>query len=69
MLQEVAEAEGSNVKIFRVNIAVEAELAASFEINGTPTLIMFRDGNMVGRSDGPDPRVEGVELLLSEAFR
>jgi thioredoxin 1 len=69
ILQQVAELESTKTQIFRVNIAVEEELATAYEIEGTPTLIMFQDGSKVGRSDGPPPSVEGIEMLLSEAFR
>ena len=51
VLQQVAAMVKSNEKIFRVNIAVEPELAERYEIQGTPTLIMFsgRDGSWAGR--------------------
>src|SRR5581483_7774312 len=41
ILQEVAEMVKPQETIFRVNIAVERELADSYEIEGTPTLLMF----------------------------
>ena len=51
VLQQVAAMVKSNEKIFRVNIAVEPELAERYEIQGTPTLIMFsgRNGSWTGR--------------------
>ena len=36
-----AETAKSREKIFRVNIAVEQELAGSYGIRGTPTFIIF----------------------------
>src|SRR5450432_1273849 len=60
ILQEVAEAVESRETIFRVNTAVEQELASTYEIVGTPTLIMFLDGNVVGRAEGPRPTVSNV---------
>ncbi len=41
--------------IFRVNVAVEPEIADRYDIQGTPTLIMFLDGKEVGRVEGPSP--------------
>src|SRR6202044_3221416 len=49
VLEKVAEMLKSKEKIFRVNTAVEEELADSYEILGTPTLIMFLNGKDVGR--------------------
>jgi thiol-disulfide isomerase/thioredoxin len=40
VLQQVAEMVKSKGKIFRVNIAVEQELADSYQIRGTPTFIL-----------------------------
>jgi len=47
-------------KIFRVNIAVEQELAGSYQIQGTPTLVMFLNQNEVGRVEGPSPTAQHI---------
>lgn len=56
ILQEVAEMVKSKEEIFRVNTAVEQELTDSYQVQGTPTLIMFMQGREVGRFEGPPPR-------------
>jgi thioredoxin-like negative regulator of GroEL len=55
--------------LFRVNIAVEEDLAGSYRINGTPTLIMFLNGKEVGRVDGPNPTVKSVLAAVTEPFQ
>ena len=60
VLQQVAEMVKSTEKIFRVNVAVEQELADSYQIRGTPTFIMFLNGREVGRVEGPHPTVSSV---------
>jgi thioredoxin 1 len=60
VLQQVAEQVKSKEKIFRVNTAVEQELADSYAIQGTPTLVMFLNGAEVGRDEGPHPSVSTV---------
>ena len=52
VLQQVAETLRTREPIFRVNVAVEADLASAYGIEGTPTLIMFSEGREVGRSVG-----------------
>ncbi len=69
ILREVAESLGTKAKLFRVNIAVEDELSQNFQIEGTPTLVMFRDGKEVGRFEGPPPNVSGILSLISDTFR
>lgn len=68
ILQEVAKSLISKVTIFRVNVGVERELAATFEIQGTPTLIMVLDGSEVGRVEGPRPTTAGIEGAIAQAF-
>jgi len=53
VLEQVAKVVEPGEKIFRVNIAVEPELASSYQIQGTPTLVMFLNRNEVGRVEGP----------------
>jgi len=51
---------GPKEKIFRVNIAIEQELADSYEIQGTPTLIMFLHGRESDESRAHNPTVSSV---------
>lgn len=67
-LQQVAEIVQSTEKIFRVNIAVDAELAESYAIQGTPTLIMFKNGAVVGRDEGPSPNVSNILASIKQAY-
>jgi thioredoxin-like negative regulator of GroEL len=68
VLEEVAEMLKTQERMFRVNIAVEQELARSYQIQGTPSLIMFLDGNEVGRIEGPSPIVSSVLAAVTQPF-
>lgn len=68
LLQQVAQSLKSKVAIFRVNVALERELAATYDIEGTPTLILFLDGAEVGRVEGPNPTVASLVKALTEPF-
>jgi thioredoxin 1 len=67
-LQQVAETLKSKERIFKVNIAVERELARSYEIRGTPTLVMFLHSREVGRVEGPHPATESILAAVTEPF-
>ena len=58
----------SREKIFRVNTALEKELADAYGVGATPTLIMFLDGREVGRVEGPSPTISSVLSAVTEAF-
>jgi thioredoxin 1 len=68
VLQQVAKMVESREKIFRVNTALEKELADAYGVGATPTLIMFLDGREVGRVEGPSPTISSVLTAVTEAF-
>jgi thioredoxin 1 len=68
VLQEVAERLGSREAVLRVNIAIDQELANRYEIEGTPTLVMFLKGVEVGRAVGPDPSVKILWDAVTRPF-
>jgi thioredoxin 1 len=68
VLQHVAEMVRAKEKVFRVNIAVEPALAATYGIEGTPTLVMFLDGREAGRVAGPRPNVSSVLTAVTKPF-
>jgi thioredoxin 1 len=68
VLEQVARMVEPQERIFRVNIAVEQELAACYQIQGTPTLVMFLNQNEVGRVEGPSPTVSSVLAAVTRPF-
>jgi thioredoxin 1 len=69
ILQKVAEMVQPRETIFRVNIALDQELADSYQIAGTPTLIMFLDGSEIARSEGPSPTVANILTTVQQPFQ
>jgi len=68
VLEQVAKMVEPQERIFRVNIAVEQELAGSYQIQGTPTLVMFLNQSEVGRVEGPSPTVSSVLTAVTQPF-
>jgi thioredoxin-like negative regulator of GroEL len=68
VLQQVAVKVKSKENIFRVNVAIEQELAGSYGIQGTPTFVMFLNGREVGRDEGPHPTVSSVMKVVTQPF-
>jgi thioredoxin 1 len=68
VLQQVADMVKSKEKIFRVNTADDQELTDSYEIQGTPTVVMFLNGKEVGRAEGPPPTVSSLLTALTHPF-
>ncbi len=62
VLEEIA-AERTDVKIVKVNVDEEMDLAMQYKVSGIPTLLIFRDGELKTRSVGVSPKEEILELL------
>lgn len=68
VLEEMAEEMGGRVKIAKLDVDNAQELAAQYQVQGIPTLIMFKNGEPVDRTMGavPKPRlVDFVEKNIS----
>ena len=62
IVDEVAE-ERSDIKVGKVNVDEQPELAAEFGVMSIPTLLVFKNGKLVNQSVGARPK-NGVLALL-----
>ena len=58
ILAEIAEEKADTVKVGKVNVDEEPELAAKYGISGIPALLLFKDGKVVATSVGFKPKPE-----------
>jgi thioredoxin 1 len=68
VMQQAAKALGAKEQIMRVNVAVDADLANRYSVEGTPTLVMFLNGQEVGRAAGPQPALASVMTAMTQPF-
>lgn len=61
-IDEIA-AERSDVKVCKVNVDNEEELAVRFGIMSIPTLLVFRDGQPVDQALGVQPKQAILNML------
>lgn len=62
VLEEVA-AERPDVKVCKVNVDEEQELAISYHVSSIPTLLVFKNGQVVKQSVGAIPKAKILEML------
>lgn len=62
VVDEVAE-EATDVKVCKINVDEQPELAMKFKVASIPTLIVFTDGVEVNRSLGFIPKNAVMELI------
>jgi thioredoxin 1 len=62
ILDEIAE-EREDIKVCKVNIDEEPELANEYQIMSIPSLMVLRDGKIVSRSVGAKPKAQILDML------
>ena len=62
LVEQIA-AERPDIKVGKVNVDEEFELAGSFRISSIPTLLVIRDGKVVNQAMGARPKQAILGLL------
>jgi thioredoxin 1 len=55
-LEEIASSLGEKVKIVKLNVDENPQVAAKYNIQSIPTLMIFKNGNMSSRQIGAAPK-------------
>lgn len=63
VLSEIAEEYLDTVKVAKVNVDEETELAMNFRVSSIPMLVLFKDGKVISTSVGYRPKNEIVNEL------
>ena len=66
VIEELAVKYQGRVSIGKVNVEEQPELAQRYGINAIPTLLLFKDGEIVERFQGVPPRSK-LESVLDNA--
>ena len=67
LLAELAEEKAGTVKVGKVNVDEEPELAAKYGISGIPAILLFKDGKVAGTSVGFKPKPELEAFIATNA--
>ena len=63
VIEEVAQEYEGKVKVCKVNVDEEGELASMNAIVSIPTVILFKDGKQVGKLVGANPFDDYADLI------
>ena len=62
ILDEIA-AEREDIKVCKINVDEEPELANAYKVVSIPTLFVIKDGQVVNQSLGAKPKAQILEML------
>ena len=68
VLAEVAAEKGDKIKVGKVNVDENPELAAQYGISGIPAMLLFKDGKVVATSVGFKPKAELEAFVDAKAL-
>ncbi|HOS18224.1 MAG TPA: thioredoxin [Clostridia bacterium] len=62
IIDEIA-AESPDIKVGKINVDEQNELAANFNVMSIPTLVVIRDGKVVNKAVGVRPKQQILSML------
>ncbi|WP_308589018.1 thioredoxin [uncultured Oscillibacter sp.] len=62
LVEEIAE-ERTDIKVAKINVDEEPELAAQFQIMSIPTLMVVKNGTVVNQAMGARPKEQILAML------
>jgi thioredoxin 1 len=65
ILEEISSDYAGKVKVAKVNVDEEGELAGQYNVISIPTLLLFKDGNVVNQQVGAGSR-QNIEALFKD---
>ena len=63
ILHELAEEKSDTLKVGKVNVDEQMELAMRFQVSSIPMLVVFKDGKAVVKSAGYRPKAEIAAMV------
>tara|TARA_R110002124_G_scaffold122833_1_gene281434 strand:- start:647 stop:943 length:297 start_codon:yes stop_codon:yes gene_type:complete len=67
VIRDVAAALGDKAKVIKIDVDKNKELADALRIKGVPTLMMYKDGQMVWRQSG-ELDANSIISIVQEQF-
>ena len=63
VLHEIAKENAGALKVGKINVDEQMELAMRFQVSSIPMLVVFKDGKVVAKSVGYRPKSEIVAMV------
>ena len=63
VVHEIAEENAGTLKVGKINVDEQMELAMRFQVSSIPMLVVFKDGKTVAKSVGYRPKAEIAAMV------
>ena len=65
VVHEIAEENAGTIKVGKINVDEQMELAMRFQVSSIPMLVVFKDGKAVAKTVGYRPKAEIAAMVES----
>ena len=65
ILKEIATEMGDKVKVIKIDVDKNQQIASQYNIQGVPTLMLFKNGNTLWRQSGVSGKEELKRILIN----
>jgi thioredoxin 1 len=66
VLKQVKENLGERIKIVKVDVDKNQDVASKFQVRGVPTMLLFQDGKQLWRQSGVLTKEEIIRIILEK---
>jgi len=66
ILKEVKTELGANIKIIKIDVDKNQQLAAKYQVRGVPTMLLFKNGSQLWRQSGVLQKQELINIIKSK---
>ena len=63
VVHEIADENAGTIKVGKINVDEQMELAMRFQVSSIPMLVVFKDGKAVAKSVGYRPKTEITAMV------
>ena len=67
VLKEVKDNMGERVKILKIDVDKNKELASQFQVHGVPTMMLFQNGKQLWRQSGVLTKDEIIRTIIGKS--
>jgi thioredoxin 1 len=68
ILKEIATEMGDKIKVIKIDVDKNQQIAAQYNIQGVPTLMLFKNGNTLWRQSGVSSKDELKQILKNKTL-
>ncbi|SHJ35581.1 thioredoxin [Pseudozobellia thermophila] len=65
ILKQVKDEMGEEIKIIKIDVDKNQRLAATYQVRGVPTMLLFKNGKMLWRQSGVLQKNDIVQIVRS----